>query len=491
MIVRSEFGLELPTKTVHERILDKCLEWPEKTALVAAEDANDSITFKQLHDYSLGVSAWLQDHGYIKGDIALICTYNDWRYFPFILGCWNAGLIVSCASPQFTKYELSGQLEDATAKLVVGLRTLRKFVPPKFDLKIDLLLLPYSSGTTGKPKGVMITHMNYSSMLTSFVLKTGKDMVKRGLPEDFALPMALQFLPIYHAMGLFRSFVSIYQGTTQIIMAKVDLKRVLELVQEHALMQLSLVPAVLLRLCDSPLMSKFDLSSVLSISSGSAPLPQSAVRKIQKILPNVRIGEGYGMTELTCASHFMSPESPPGSIGRLVPGTEMKVISENGNECGVGQIGECWIRGPQVMKGYWRQPEKTAEVLNDDGFLRTGDIVWFDERGDTFICDRAKELIKVNGKQVAPAELESVLLEHEAVRDACVFGVVDERRGEAPVATVVVSSDVDVRQLEDFVGKKLAPYKRLKAIEFVKEIARTSTGKNATTRDATAIYKRY
>lgn len=315
-----------------------------------------------------------------------------------------------------------------------------------------------------------------------------------GLPEDFVIPYDLHFLPMYHALGMFRTLLNSGRGSTQIIFTKFDMELMLKLVEKYSIMSLAMVPAILVRLVHSPLLQKYDLSSLTSISVGSAPLPEGAVQKLKMVLPNVKIVQGYGMTELTFASHLHHAESPPGSVGRLLPGTSMKVKKEDGTLCGVGEVGELWIKGPQMMKGYWRKESLSKELIDEEGYMRTGDLVYFDKNGDTFISDRIKELIKVNAKQVAPAELESVILEHDDVADVCVFGVDDATSGERPVACVVSKKRKDLETAKAIMqhinrecsvlryhwtpfSEKLARYKHIKEVEFVNQIMRTGTGK--------------
>uniref|UniRef100_A0A8R1ENL9 Uncharacterized protein n=1 Tax=Caenorhabditis japonica TaxID=281687 RepID=A0A8R1ENL9_CAEJA len=515
--------LEQDKKPIHETLLEKFITLhekdPENPAFVTAENESDYLSYQDLHTKIVALSEWFVENGYKKGDVVLIASNNNWRFFAAYLGAWRAGLIVSAASDQFTPFEMNQQIDDSQAQLIFvdahtllvvleaskGVKTVRHIVSfsssppakvlqfdtltnrvvknikmPVIDAHNDIVFLPYSSGTTGKPKGVMISHINLSTMLASTLKAFGTIAMSFGLPEDFAIPQDLHFLPMYHAMGMFRTLINAYRGSTQIVFTKFNLELVLQLVEKHSIMSIAMVPAILVKMVNSPLLQKYDISSLATITLGSAPLPEGAVQKLKSILPDVKVVQGYGMTELTFASHFPAPDSPEQSVGRLLPGSSMKVTKEDGTLCGIKEIGELWIKGPQMMKGYWRKDDLNKDLFDSEGYMRTGDIVYFDENGDTYICDRMKELIKVNAKQVAPAELESVALEHHDVADVCVFGVDDATSGERPVALVVPKgkrTQETAKAIMKHINDKLARYKHIKEVEFVSEIMRTGTGK--------------
>ncbi|CAI5440681.1 unnamed protein product [Caenorhabditis angaria] len=510
-MILSGGDLEVPKLPIHEVLLARCLQNsekdPENPAFISAENRGDSISFKEVVQFTIKISEFFVENGYKKGDVIMIATNNNWRFVVTCLGAWRAGLIVSGACPQFTEYEFDYQITDSTAKLIfcdtATHSTLRKAAPnhkiivfdteeyskilktaeksrkmPEISMD-DLLYLPYSSGTTGKPKGVMISHGNFVMMVMANVKKIGELTVAHGLPEDFAQPQDLHFLPLYHAMGMFKAVITCYRGSTQIMFAKFNLELMLQLIEEFSILGISMVPAILVRLVNSPLLQKYDISSLISIASGSAPLPQGTIDKLKEILPDVKIQQGYGMTELTFASHLPAVGSPEGSVGKLMAGTFMKVLKGTSGElCGPNEQGELWIKGPQVMKGYWKKPELMRDLIDSDGFMRTGDIVYFDKDGNTFICDRIKELIKVNGKQVAPAEIESLMMKNENVADCCVFGIDDEKCGEIPVACVVFKgASAHHDDIIAHVNSKLAAYKRIRILEIVPEVLRNATGK--------------
>ncbi|WKX95465.1 hypothetical protein Q1695_012152 [Nippostrongylus brasiliensis] len=520
MIITSPYPLSVPDEPMHIILLKQCLtlyaDDPDRKAFISSEDERNSVDYKQIHDCSVALSSWFIQEGFRKGDVVLLHVTNCWQFVPCCLAAWSAGLIVSPASSSFTEYELRYQLEDSQAKAIITDQSLlsiarsasrqcqvkkiicvskvdvagvddltsifanpahSQYSPVPIEMEKDLLLLPYSSGTSGLPKGVMLSHRNYVSMLASYIVKFTEDYKALGADTFVAPPYAIAMLPFYHAMGMFGMLFNFYCGTTQIVMNRFDLKTWLKTIQDYEIPMVSVVPAIAAQLADSPLLDNYDLSSLMVVASGSAPLSKGIVAKITKRVPHVRFREGYGMTELSMASHMSSLDTPDGSVGRVMPGMKMKIINENGQLCGPYERGEIWMSGPQVMLGYWRKPEQTREIFDSDGFMCTGDIGFYDVEGFTFISDRKKELIKVNGKQVSPSEIEALLTSLPGISDCCVFGVPDEKYGELPVA-YVVSQSIDEQRIHSFVNERLAPHKRLRGgIKFVDQLPRTSTGK--------------
>ncbi|VDO59756.1 unnamed protein product [Haemonchus placei] len=463
----------VPQATILRRCLEFHEEDPNRKAFIPSEDEQNPISFKQLYDYSTALSSWFIENGFQKGDVILLYMTNCWQFVACCLGAWSAGLIVSPASSSFTEY--GNDVLDLMK--IFSTRRPTPQAPVRIDMERDLVCLPYSSGTSGVPKGVMISHKNYAMMLSAFVRKQDDDYKSLGFEKYVPPTHALAHLPFYHVMGLFGMLVALYHGTTQIIMDKFDLKTLLRHIQNYKLTTVAVVPAMALMIADSPLLDEYDLSSLKIIACGAAPLGTAIVDRLLERLPGIIFRQGYGMTELSVASHIGSLDTPEGSVGKLMPGTKMKVVAEDGRLCGPYENGEMWISGPQVMIGYWNRPDQTKETYDSDGFMRTGDIVYYDKDGFTFICDRQKELIKVNGKQVSPSEIESVLLAIPGITDCCVIGIPDEKFGEIPMA-YVISKVVTEEQISAFVNERLASYKRLRGgVKFVDEIPRTSTGK--------------
>jgi 4-coumarate--CoA ligase len=270
------------------------------------------------------------------------------------------------------------------------------------------------------------------------------------------------------------------RGATIVTVPRFDLVQMLELTQEHGITRLFLVPPIVLALAKHPIIDKYDLSTVRQIFSGAAPLG-GEVAQMAADRVGCEVVQGYGMTEMSPVSHAtVDGYARAGSSGTLLPNTQARLFDhDKGANADEGGEGELWIRGPQVMKGYLNNPDATAETLDAEGWLHTGDIARVDEDGHLYIVDRLKELIKVKGFQVPPAELEALLLQHSAVADAAVIGVPDEEAGEVPKAFVVKKGGQEVSQedLKAFVAEHVATYKRLHHVAFVDAIPKSASGK--------------
>jgi acyl-CoA synthetase (AMP-forming)/AMP-acid ligase II len=262
-------------------------------------------------------------------------------------------------------------------------------------------------------------------------------------------------------------------------MPRFDLEQFLQTIQQHGITRVYAVPPIVLALAKHPLVDRYDLSSVRSVLSGAAPLGPEVAEACARRLGCV-VKQGYGLTETSPVTNCIPDARPnkPGSIGPLVPNTECRIVDlTSGQEVGPNQSGEIHIRGPQVMKGYLNNPEATAGMLDAAGWLRTGDVGYADDDGYFYVVDRVKELIKYKGFQIAPAELEALLLSHPSVADAAVIPVPDEEAGEVPKAYVVPNGEVEPSDLIAFVAERLAHYKQLRAVELVDQIPKSASGK--------------
>jgi 4-coumarate--CoA ligase len=295
-------------------------------------------------------------------------------------------------------------------------------------------------------------------------------------PDDVALA-ALPFFHIYGMQVLMNGLLA--NGVTVITMARFDLPAALGLIQDKKVTQFFAVPPMVLALAKHPIIDQFDLSSLKLVFSGAAPLGADLAKEAAD-----RIGcdvvQGYGMTELSPVSHATpAGQSKPGSVGITVSNTECRIVDADGKEQGVGGEGELWIRGPQVMQGYFGNESATDATIDAEGWLHTGDVGRFDEDGHLYIVDRVKELIKYKGFQVPPAELEALLITHPDVADVAVIGVPDDEAGELPKAFIVrrEGSSVSETDLQDFVKEKVASYKQVRQVAFVDEIPKSASGK--------------
>jgi acyl-CoA synthetase (AMP-forming)/AMP-acid ligase II len=421
-------------------------------------------------------------------------------------GVSAAGGVNTTISPLYTTDELTRQLSDAGARFLLtvppfldkaleaagrsgveevfvlgqaeGATPFTELLtagdaPPEVDIDPtnDLIALPYSSGTTGINKGVMLTHRNLVANICQ-----GTPALLAGEGERL-----IAVLPFFHIYGLVVLMcAALSKGSTLVTMPRFDLEQFLGLLQDQRITRAYVAPPIVLALAKHPLVDNYDLSSLKSIFSGAAPLDASLEKACAERL-DCEVMQGWGLTETSpvVTTNYNTPRGPkPGSVGVPLPNTEMRVVDPaTGADVSRGETGELLVRGPQVMKGYLNAPEATAAMLDPEGWLHTGDLGAIDEQGYVFIVDRVKELIKYKGLQVAPAELEAVLLSHPAVSDAAVVRFPDEEAGEVPKAFVVASAPVDPGELMAFVAERVAPHKKVRQVEFIDEIPKAASGK--------------
>ncbi len=335
----------------------------------------------------------------------------------------------------------------------------------------SVALLPYSSGTTGLPKGVMLTHRQ---------LVTSCRQIARSFDAD-AHDVTLAVAPWFHILGMTAELlVPLTVGATVVTMPRFDPIGFLEAIERHRVTYVAVPPPVASFLAHHPSVAGHDLGSLELLASGGAPLPAATHEELARRLPGCAVGQGWGLTETSGAISVPRRRggTRPGTVGTLLPNTELRVVHpERGDVLATGETGELQARGPQTMLGYLNRPEATAEMITSDGWVRTGDLGHVDPDGNIVVVDRIKELIKVNAFQVAPAEVEAVIVGHPAVADVAVVGAPDPRSGETPVAFVVATGAVDPDHLNAWIDERLAPYKRPSAIHFVDHLPRTPSGK--------------
>ncbi|CAD5122224.1 DgyrCDS10674 [Dimorphilus gyrociliatus] len=483
-------------------------------ALIDAETER-TVTFGELNVLYKKISSSLVKMGCSEKEIICFFAPNCIEYVLMFVACITAGLTISPANFAYTSYELKHQLKDCSASYVFTtselLPTVRSSLNPNIkqifisdDKNIpgctslhkmftddgsafrgnnlhvnpneDIAIIPYSSGTTGLPKGVEITHKNMTSILQAL---SQPQYAPDYEPEN---ANKLAFLPYFHAYGLQGTLVAgLFQGATQIIFKRFIPDLFLDCIEKYRPHTLSLVPPIVNFLISYPRAKTIDFSSVKTVGSGAAPLTKETEREFLNILKLPNLIQGYGLTETTVAVSYATLKFyKRGSSGLLIPNTHVKIVNpENQRVQGVKEAGEIWVKGPQVMKGYHKKPEATRNTLTKDGWLKTGDIGYFDEEGYIFVIDRIKELIKYKGFQIAPAELESVILNHPKVLDVGVIGIPDDRAGEVPKA-YVVKKDPSLKreEINDYVKERLTSYKQLRGgISFVDEIPKSQSGK--------------
>jgi len=465
-----------------------------------------AITYRELVGGARLAAGGLAACGFQQGEVFAIYCPNLPEYAVAFYAVLLAGGINTTINPLYTVEELTAQLNDAGASHLLtippfldkaieaagrsGVREV--FVlgeaagatpfaallhagrqPPEvtIDPHADLAVLPYSSGTTGLPKGVMLSHHNLVANLCQLqpVLDWSEDDV------------IIAVLPFFHSYGLtVLMAAALWQGATLVTMPRFDLEQFLAILQDYRVTVAAVVPPILLAMAKHPLVDRFDLSALRFINSGAAPLDVELEEACGKRLGCV-VGQGYGLTETSPVLTAHRPEEARirhGSAGQLVPNTEAKVVDPATREAlGGNQDGELCFRGPQVMRGYLNRPQETAQMLDPDGWLHSGDIGHVDDDGYFYVVDRAKELIKYKGEQVAPAELEAVLVSHPAIADAAVVRVPDEQAGEVPKAFVVAKEELSAQEVMDYVAERVAPYKKVRVVEFVDEIPKSLSGK--------------
>jgi len=484
-------------------------EFGSQTALIDGATGSQ-LTFTEARSLAKAFGSGLLRLGASKGDVMAIIMPNSPDYVVTFLGASEAGLVVTTLNPIYTSHEIRGQLTNSEAKYVVTTPLLLPKVkealgdsqavvivagkdsepnlslssllkdsgdmvdschPPSSE---DLCVLPYSSGTTGVPKGVMLTHANLVANMAQ-LNHPALDLMKDG-------ETTICVLPLFHifAMNVTMSNM-LLNGGKLVTLPSFDPGQFLDAMLEHRPTFLHVAPPLVGFLASHPLVTEDHLSSLRQIFCAAAPAGPALIELFNRRAPEVRFREGYGMTEMAPAVTFVRGTHlvTGGSTGQLVPNSSMKVLDlVTGEELGVGETGELCFKGPQVMPGYFKNSEATASTLVD-GWCHTGDIGYYNEDGMVFLVDRKKELIKVKGLQVAPAELENHIRGLEGVTDVAVIGVANARAGEVPRAYVVKGKEgLTEEDVKGHVAAALSPHKHLAGgVEFVEQIPKSAAGK--------------
>ncbi|XP_047327386.1 4-coumarate--CoA ligase-like 9 [Impatiens glandulifera] len=341
----------------------------------------------------------------------------------------------------------------------------------------DSAAILYSSGTTGRVKGVELSHRNFIALVA------GLYYLRRPREENMKNPVYLFPLPLFHVFGFFMLVRAAAMGETLVFMERFDFEGMLQTVEKYRVVSIPVSPPLVVALAKSDLVTKYDLSSLEFLGCGGAPLGKEVAEMFAARFPNVEISQGYGMTETAGGvTRMIATEETVqyGSAGLLSENVEAKVVDPSSGEAlGPKQRGELWLRGPSIMKGYVGDEEATAAAFDPKGWLKTGDICYFDENGFLFIVDRLKELIKFNAYQVPPAELEQLLNSHPEVEDSAVIPYPHEKSGEIPMAYVVrkPGSSITQTQIMEYIAKQVAPYKKIRRVAFAAAIPKSSAGK--------------
>ncbi|WP_328524964.1 AMP-binding protein [Kribbella sp. NBC_00359] len=507
MIITSEFPpVEVLDVPIHDAVLGRAQEYGDRPAMVDGVTGKE-ISYAQLDAMSRRVAAGLAELGIRHGDTIALYSPNTILYPVVFYGATRAGATVTTVNALYTADELHKQLVDSKAKLLVtislflpvataaiegtdvteifvcdqaeGYRSVMELVAstgPAPDVTIDpaedVAVLPYSSGTTGAAKGVMLTHRNIATNIS-------QAEVMITVAEDERI---IAILPFFHIYGLSVLMnLPLRLGATVVVLPKFDLQQFLTTLDEQKITRAFVAPPVVLALAKHPAVDSVDLSALKYVTSAAAPLDGDLAEACAKRLGLPAILQAYGMTELSPGTHAVpqdDPNPPPGAVGKLFPSTEMRLVGADGNDVGDEETGEIWIRGPQVMKGYLGRQAETDATIDPDGWLHTGDIGRVDERGYLYVVDRVKELIKYHGYQVPPAELEAVLLTDDRIADAAVIGV-DADGNEVPKAFVVPMPGVELTEADvmEYVAERVAPYKKVRQVEFIEAVPKAASGK--------------
>ena len=507
MIITSEFPpVEVLDVPIHDAVLGRAQEYGDRPAMVDGVTGKE-ISYAQLDAMSRRVAAGLAELGIRHGDTVALYSPNTILYPVVFYGATRAGATVTTVNALYTADELHKQLVDSKAKLLVtislflpvatkavegtdvgeifvcdsaeGYRSVMELVAstgPEPEVTIDpaedVAVLPYSSGTTGAAKGVMLTHRNIATNIS-------QAEVMITVAEDERI---IAILPFFHIYGLSVLMnLPLRLGATVVVLPKFDLQQFLTTLDEQKITRAFVAPPVVLALAKHPAVDSVDLSALKYVTSAAAPLDGDLAEACAKRLGLPAILQAYGMTELSPGTHAVPQDDenpPPGAVGKLFPSTEMRLVGADGNDVGDEETGEIWIRGPQVMKGYLGRQAETDATIDPDGWLHTGDIGRVDERGYLYVVDRVKELIKYHGYQVPPAELEAVLLTDDRIADAAVIGV-DADGNEVPKAFVVPMPGVELTAADvmEYVAERVAPYKKVRQVEFIEAVPKAASGK--------------
>ena len=496
--------VDIPEVTITAHVLRRASALADHVAIRDISGAS-SYTFAELSDAIHSLAGGLAERGISPGKVVGLMAPNLPEYAVVFHGVAVAGAAVSTINPTYGPQEVRHQLNDAgvsilftvpmfvetalaaiegteTTQVVVigepvsgttGMAEL--FANPIEQVPVDVathtVVLPYSSGTTGLPKGVMLSHRNLVANIEQFLHAVHYQ-------ENEVALAALPFFHIYGMQVLMNGLLS--NGVTTVTMPRFDMAEALQAVQDFKVTRFFAVPPIVLGLANAPVVDEYDTSSIRQIFSGAAPLGAELAAQASARL-GCEVVQGFGMTELSPVSHAtVEGDYRPGTSGVTISNTESRIVDpDTGEDQPIGGRGELWVRGPQVMTGYLNNPTATAETVDADGWLHTGDIAIIDEYGHMTIVDRMKELIKYKGFQVAPAELEALLITHPKIADVAVIGIPNDEAGEIPKAFVTEApgATITLEEIQALVGDNLVSYKQIRELEVIDLIPKSTSGK--------------
>ncbi|KAG6402231.1 hypothetical protein SASPL_139107 [Salvia splendens] len=485
-------------------------EEAERRVALIDSDTGHRVTYAQLQRSITRLAAGLHHGlGVRKGDVVFVLSPNSLLYPTICLAVLYIGAVITTANPVNTEAEIIKQVRDSGAILAIavpseisklssagvpvlhtsrggggGHLSVEELIENCEALEIteakpnqsETAAILYSSGTTGTSKGVVLTHSNFISVVT--MMKWSTQVSKAS--DD----VILCFIPIFHIYGLVFFALGLFTtGNTVVLMKRFDFQAMLEAIQKYKVNNIPAVPPVILGLVKHDT-RRHDLTSLRRVGSGAAPLSNEVAEAFRKKFPWVELRTGYGLTESCGATTYFATDKEakarPGSSARLLPYFSAKVVDpETGVALPPFREGELWLKSPSVMKEYLGNKEATAVTFDSEGWLKTGDLCYFDDEGYIYVVDRIKELIKHNGYQVAPAELEAILIGHPEITDAAVIPLEDEAAGQIPVACVVraAADKLTEDQVIQFINSQVAPYKAIRRVSFINAIPRSAAGK--------------
>ena len=496
--------ISLRDQSITERVFENLTTRPNEVVLTDGM-TGAGMTAAEFMAQVKQLAGGLTARGMGTGKTVALMSPNLPHYCVVFHAVAWAGGTITTINPTYTAAEVAHQLRDSGADLLItipmfletaqaavkeaagqsvvvmgdaveGAEPLSAYygTPIEAQVPVDLdehsVVLPYSSGTTGLPKGVMLSHrnmvVNVDQILISADFQPGE--------------VAAAFLPFFHIYGMTVLMnVHLAGGGALVTLPRFDLELFLQISQDHKARRMWIVPPVALALAKHPIVDNYDLTHLEQIFSGAAPLGGEVSDAVGKRLDCIAV-QGYGMTELSPVSHTTPVGAPKsGASGLALPNTQCRIVDPaTGEDLPAGTEGELWIKGPQVMKGYLNNEKATTDTLTPDGWLKTGDIALIDEDGYMFIMDRLKELIKFKGFQVAPAELEANLVTHAAITDAAVIGIPDDEAGELPIGFVVTTDPaLTLEDIQAHMAKTLSKYKIIQKVTIVDEIPKSASGK--------------
>ncbi|XP_074030009.1 luciferin 4-monooxygenase [Leptinotarsa decemlineata] len=511
----------IPEGSLGKFLFENLLSSPDTNDAMVDAYTGETISYKTILEETCNLAEALRRYGNGSGSIHAICSENNVHYFVPVFASLYIGATVVPINHAYTRAELNHSLELTAPSIVFcspsvkdkfleyqgnfikkiiiinskmsfpGTETLKQFVsnqmqgfpvlPYRFqpfndcDQSQQVAFIMSSSGTTGLPKGVMISHR---PILVRIAQSRDPRTVNRSLGNT-----VLGLMPFYHGYGLNLGITSIVNREKLVVLKRFEPESYLKAIQDYRIENLMVAPPLAVFMAKTPLLSKYDLSSVKSVLCGAAPLNKEIEDILKKRLNITSCTQGYGLTEINLAVTLVNPNEigNPGTVGKVVSYMKLKVRDpETGRSLGPHQVGEICVKGPMLMKGYYKNEEATRHIFTSDGWLKTGDLGYYDTDRFFYIVDRLKELIKYKGYQVAPAELEALLINHPKVLDVGVVGLPDILAGELPLAFIVKKpgENLTEKELQDFVANSLSPQKWLRGgVIFVSEIPKNPSGK--------------